>query len=69
MTTCVDCKHWNPRATDFSMKRLGFARCDKKPLPGHTISALAKPCGQFAQLEADKVLARVTWLKQQKAIA
>lgn len=69
MTTCVDCKHWNPKATDAGMKRLGFARCDKKPRPGHTLSASAQSCGQFAQLEVDKVQARITWLKKEGAIA
>lgn len=69
MSTCVDCKHWNPKATDNNMLHFGFARCDKKPLPGHTLSAKAEACGQFAQLEADKVQARVTWLQERKAIA
>lgn len=68
MSTCVDCKHWNPKATDTSMLRHGFARCDKKPLPGHTLSAMAKSCGQFVELEADKAQARRVWLKERKAI-
>nr|WP_174864096.1 hypothetical protein [Comamonas jiangduensis] len=50
------------------MLHFGFARCDKKPLPGHTLSAKAEACEQFAQLEADKVQARVAWLKDRKAI-
>lgn len=69
MNTCHECKHWNPKATDTNMLRFGFARCDRKPLPGHTLSAKASACKDFRALEADKVQARVTWLKQRKAIA
>lgn len=69
MTTCVHCKHWNPKATDTSMLRHGFARCDKKALPGHTVSAMAQPCGQFAQLDAKKGQARTVWLEERRALA
>lgn len=69
MNTCHECKHWNPKATDTNMLRFGFARCDRKPLPGHTLSAKAPACKDFRALEADKVQTRVTWLKQRKAIA
>lgn len=69
MTHCMECKHWNPKATDTNMLRFGFACCDRKPLPGHTLSAKAPACKDFRALEADKVQARVTWLKQRKAIA
>lgn len=69
MTHCMECKHWNPKATDTNMLRFGFARCDRKPLPDHTLSAKASACKDFRALEADKVQARVAWLKQRKAIA
>lgn len=69
MNTCHECKHWNPKATDANMLRFGFARCDRKALPGHTLSAKAQACAEFKPLEAEKVQARVVWLKQRKAIA
>lgn len=69
MTTCIDCKHWNPQGTERSLFRLGFAQCKKKALPGHTTSAKAHKCSKFAQLEADKVQERTVWLKKQGAIA
>lgn len=67
MSTCIDCKHWNPKATDANMLRFGYARCDMKKLPGHTTSARAEECGQFAALEAGKGKARTDWLAKQEA--
>lgn len=68
MTTCMNCQHWNPKSTDTNMLRYGFARCDKKPLPGHTLSAKAAACEKFAAIDQDKAEAREKWLTERKAI-
>lgn len=68
MTTCMNCQHWNPRETDANMLRHGFARCDKKALPGHTLSAKAVACVKFAAIDQDKAEAREKWLTERKAI-
>lgn len=68
MTTCMNCQHWNPKATDTNMLRYGFAKCDKKPLPGHTLSAKAVACVKFAAIDQDKAEAREKWLTERKAI-
>ena len=68
MTTCMNCQHWNPKATDTNMLRYGFAKCDKKALPGHTLSAKAVACEKFAAIDQDKAEAREKWLTERKAI-
>lgn len=68
MNTCMNCQHWNPKATDTNMLRYGFAKCDKKALPGHTLSAKAEACEKFAPIDADKAEAREKWLTERKAI-
>ena len=50
------------------MLRYGFAKCDKKPLPGHTLSAKAAACEKFAAIDADKAEAREKWLTERRAI-
>jgi hypothetical protein len=47
MSQCMDCAHWNPKATDPGMARLGFARCDKRPTPGLSMSGHAAACAKF----------------------
>ena len=68
MNTCMNCIHWNPKATDANMLRHGFARCDKKALPGHTVSAKARVCESFSEIDTKKATAREKWLAERKAI-
>jgi hypothetical protein len=64
----MDCSHWNPKATDPGMARLGFARCDKRPTPGLTMSCHAKACGKFALAEVKITSARhAKWDIKQEA--
>lgn len=65
MTTCIACANWNPKATDPSLARMGFAQCDKKR-KGHTMSAHARVCEEFRALEASKVEARINWMEKKK---
>lgn len=64
MTTCIACTHWQPKAGNEAMARMGFAQCAKKALAGHTTSAEARACEKFAPLDADKVAARRVWLEK-----
>lgn len=64
MTTCIACTHWQPKAGDPKLARMGFAQCAKKALPGHTVSAEARACEKFAPLDAGKVAARRKWLEK-----
>lgn len=67
MTTCIECQHWQPRAGSESMAAMGFAPCEKKSLPGHTVSANAPACPKFAALPADQVQARKSWLAKKES--
>ena len=64
MNTCIACTHWQPKAGDKALARMGFAPCDRKALAGHTTSAEARACEKFAQIDADKVAARRAWLEK-----
>lgn len=64
MNTCVECAHWSLKNTDRSMARLGFARCLKKKLAGHTTSEHAAACERFTPIDAKAVLERKAWLKR-----
>jgi hypothetical protein len=46
------------------MVRLGFAKCAKKELPGHTTSAAAQACPKFTPLSAELVEVREAWLSK-----
>jgi hypothetical protein len=48
------------------MARLGYARCLKKKLPGHTTSAEAAACERFAAVDAGAAKARIEWLAKQE---
>lgn len=65
-STCSGCAYWSLKDTDRSMARLGFARCMKKKLPGHTTSAEAAACERFAAVDAGAAKARVEWLAKQE---
>lgn len=64
-STCIECSHWSLKDTDRSMARLGFARCLRKKLPGHTTSADAAACDRFTAVDAGAGKARVEWLAKQ----
>ncbi|MDR3004077.1 MAG: hypothetical protein LBV14_07560 [Acidovorax sp.] len=64
-STCIECTHWSLKDTDRSMARLGFARCLKKKLSGHTTSAEAVACPRFAAADAGAATARREWLDKQ----
>ena len=64
MTTCIACTHWQPKAGDPKLARMGFAQCAKKALPGHTVSAEAPVCLKFSMLDDAKVAARRVWLEK-----
>ncbi|WP_312589004.1 hypothetical protein [Comamonas terrigena] len=63
---CIECGHWSLKDTDRSMARLGFARCLKKKLPGHTTSADASACERFAAADAGAVQTRKEWIAKQE---
>lgn len=65
-STCSGCAYWSLKDTDRRMARLGYARCLKKKLPGHTTSADAAACGRFAAVDAGAAKARVEWLAKQE---
>ena len=68
MTTCMDCTHWNPKSTEPGMARLGFARCDKRPTPGLTLSAHAAACEKYLPADAKTAQARhAKWDAQKEA--
>lgn len=67
MTTCIKCTHWKPKDGTKEMAVMGFAPCEKKSLPGHTVSANAPACHKFAALPADKVQARKSWLAKKES--
>lgn len=64
--TCIGCSHWSLKDTDRSMARLGFARCMKKALPGHTVSASAAVCVKFASTDEKTEQSRRDWLAKQE---
>lgn len=66
MNTCIACTHWQLKAGNAALARMGFAQCAKKALAGHTTSAEARACEKFAPLGADKVVARRAWLEKNK---
>ncbi len=63
---CIECGHWSLKDTDRSMARLGYARCLKKKLPGHTTSADAAACERFVAADAGAVQARKEWIAKQE---
>lgn len=66
MNTCIQCVHWNPKASDPNMLRVGFARCMKKALPGHTVSASAAVCVKFATADEQTEQSRRDWLAKRE---
>ena len=64
-STCIECTHWSLKDTDRSIARMGFARCTKKTLPGHTVSADAPVCPRFAAVDAGAAESRREWLAKQ----
>ncbi len=66
MSKCIECKSWSLKDTDRSMARLGFARCLKKKLPGHTTSADASACERFSAVDAGAVQTRKEWIAKQE---
>lgn len=66
MNTCIGCTYWSLKDTDRSMARLGYARCLKKKLPGHTTSSDAAACDRFAAVGAGAVKARIEWIAKQE---
>ena len=70
MNSCMDCTHWNPKGTDPGMARLGFARCDKRPTPGLTLSAHANAtdCEKFKAADEATTKARhAKWDEKKEA--
>lgn len=65
MNTCIQCIHWQPKAGNAALARMGFAQCIKKA-KGHTTSAEARACEKFNPLDAGKVAARRAWLEKTK---
>lgn len=65
-STCSGCAYWSLKDTDRSMARLGYARCLKKKLLGHTTSADAAACERFAAADAGAVQARKEWVVKQE---
>lgn len=63
--TCIECTHWSLKDTDRSMARLGFARCLKKKLPGHTVSSEAVACEKLAPIGKEIEASRRAWLEKQ----
>ncbi|MDR0258518.1 MAG: hypothetical protein LBI76_01830 [Comamonas sp.] len=47
------------------MARLGFARCLKKKLPGHTVSSEAVACEKLAPIGKEIEASRRAWLEKQ----
>lgn len=63
---CIGCAHWSLKDTDRSMASLGFARCMKKALPGHTVSACAAVCTKFAATDEKTEQGRRVWLAKRE---
>ena len=67
MSTCMDCTHWNPKATEPGMARLGFAQCIKRPTHGLTLSAHAPACDKFGPADQKTATARhAKWDEKKK---